>query len=58
MQIKNYLFLGACILAFGCGKNDEALPSVPEETILTATSSQVEPESKVSIDEATATSCT
>ena len=46
------------MLAAGCGKNDRDVPYVPEETILTATSSQVEPESKVGIDEATATTCT
>lgn len=58
MKIKYYLFLGICMLAAGCGKNDGDVPYVPEETILTATSSQMEPESKVGIDEATATTCT
>ena len=50
------LFFGACLMAFGCQKSEVE----PEGglTILTASSSQAEPESRVNIDEATATTTT
>lgn len=57
MSVKHYLAFGACLLAIACGKNEDIVPQ-PVEVFLTASSSQVEPESKVSIDEATATTCT
>lgn len=57
MSVKYYLSLGACLLVIGCGKNEDIV-SQPIEVVLTASSSQVEPESKVSIDEATMTTCT
>ena len=50
------LFFGICLIVFGCQKADVE----PEGglTILTASSSQALPESRVSIDEATATTTT
>ena len=50
------LIPAAVILLFGCQKGTEEAPSGP--TILTASSSQVAPDSKVGIDEETATTCT
>lgn len=51
-----YIFIGALLLVFGCQKNEVEPGSAL--TILTASSSQAEPESKVSIDVATMTTTT
>ena len=56
MKKTVYYLLGLCLMVCGCEKDN--VVSSPKPTVLTATSSQAAPSSRVSIDEETATSCT